>query len=106
MSRQKKIEARYAAYKRLAEARAAEFHSLMAEEYSARGLEYVRPLTEEERALATVRELIARFPSLQGIIAPVVVTSSGMPRVPTVDEHLGAEPGIDDDAELPPDHNL
>ena len=83
---------RWKALRVLSERHADEFHELIGKEYAEVGLTYERPLTAEDRAAAQVEELLAKYPSLRGRVAPAVAVSTN----PLLD-------GGDDDDELVPD---
>lgn len=76
----KRREADYAATSALKEAHAEEFNALKVKEMAARGITWSPKPTEEQKALATVQELVAKYPSaraaLTGESAPAPVGQS------------------------------
>jgi hypothetical protein len=67
---QKRRAAYSAAETRLRENHAEEFRTLVTEEATARGVEYVFRLTEEEKAAKQLADLLAKYPGLGQNLPP------------------------------------
>lgn len=67
-----KVTLRSYAVEALIEQHPDDFHAWMELFYSEAGLTYERPMSELEKAQATVTALVEKYPSLAGLVAPVL----------------------------------